>query len=86
MPTPEIEKIPEWIIIASLSLNTLWLLSFEIRLGKIKKLIMQSEQEEENTQDGEPVPPDPNTATPKQIAFYKEQVDRAASTPPGRQE
>ena len=40
----------------------------------------------QHTHNDEPIPPNPQTATPKEIEAYKKSVRRAASTPPPLQE
>lgn len=78
MPAPEVERIPDWIKITFMSVAALEFIRIELKLRKIKKMM----DEESTTQDGEPVPPDLNTATQKQIEKYRKQILEAATTPP----
>ncbi len=79
MPAPEAERIPDWIKIVFMTGAALESIRIELKLRKISKL-MNEKEKELTLQDGEPVPPDPNTATQEQIENYKKEVLKAATS------
>jgi hypothetical protein len=69
MPTPEVEKIPDWIKAVFMGVVVLGSIRIEYKLRKIEKLVKEKEEREGVTRDGEPVPSNLSTATQGQTAI-----------------